>query len=279
MEIARRPSFATAVTRYTATMIRFRIAGPRHFTKLLAHDTRYRIVVLICSLGLRNRAQGGIGVTAAELLAALSRTLPGGRSVLRTTLQLMLKMELIEQRLDPRDRRVRVYVATDALMAMNRTWFGVAFDCVDIVWPEARLPERFAADDALLHRVNLNIGAALLEGETLTGRMPELRCFFRREFGWPLLYQLVLSALTGAPAPSLNTVAETFAAPRAQIAAIRAEARQQGFVADVGGQRLAATPLLLRRNEAWLAFFFAFLLDLATRPSALESGSAEPAAP
>lgn len=269
--LRRHPAFDAAVLRYTESMIRFRITGPRHFTKLLAHDTRYRIVVLICSLHLHGRARGDdAGVTAPCLLAALNRTLSGSRSILRTTLQMMLKIGLVAETPDPTDRRVRRYVPTDTLMAMNRAWFAVAFDCLDLVWPEARLPARFAADDTLFRRVNLNIGDALLAGETLTGRMPELRCFFSREFGWPFLYQLVQCALSGAPAPSLNTVARTFSAPRAQIAAIRAEARQLGYVVDSTGHHMEATSLLLQHNEAWLTFFFAFLLDLAERPSAWE---------
>lgn len=259
------PEFPLAAEEFTRSMNRFRREGPRQINKLLGRDIRFRVVNLCFCLHVRGLLVGPEkGATFLQLVDATARTLGGSARVVRTTLEMMVQMGLVTVASGETDLRTRVYLPTAGLMAMVRAWLAGVMGQIDILDPAGRRLERFAADDGIVEQTALNMAHAFLEGESLTGRVPELSCFFQHDSGWPVLNTVIAHTSEGTTIPTLGVIAETFGLTKSQVANVVGKAVDRGLLVRDGTRTLLATPDLVAANRRWIAVFLAFLMRAST---------------
>ncbi len=265
------PAFPAAAVAFTAAMNRFRREGRGPLNKLLGRDIRFRVVNLCFCLHVRGVLVGPErGASFGEMVEATRRTLGGSPRVVRTTLDMMRKLGLVDVEVGSTDRRVSIFVPTPALLATVRVWLAGVMAHLDLLEPAGRRAERFAAEPGFVEHVAVAMGDAFLAGEPLTGRVPELSCFFLHECGWPVLNTVVAHARDGLPLPTLGVLADTYGLTKSQVANVVTLAVESGFLVRDAGGRATVTPALVAAYDRWAATFFAFMLSVSdtTRPPA-----------
>lgn len=265
------PAFPAATTGFITAMNRFRREGRGPINKLLGRDVRFRVVNLCFCLHVRGRLVGSErGASFGEMVEAIRRTLGGSPRVVRTTLDMMRKMGLVDVEAGSVDRRVSIFAPTPALMALVRGWLAGVMTHLDLLEPEGRRAERFTTEPGFVEHVAVAMGEAFLAGEPLTGRIPELSCFFLYECGWPVLNTVVAHAREGLPLPTLGVIAETYGLTKSQVANVVTLAVENGFLVRDAAGRATVTPALMAAYDRWAAIFFAFMLSVSdtTRPPA-----------
>lgn len=265
------PAFPAAAVAFTAAMNRFRRDSRGMLNKLLGRDIRFRVVNLCFCLHVRGRLVGPErGASFGEMVEATRRTLGGSPRVVRTTLDMMRKMNFVDVEAGSTDRRVSIFVPTPALMATVRGWLAGVMTHLDPFEPEGRRAERLLTEPGFVEHVAVAMGEAFLAGEPLTGRVPELSCFFLHECGWPVLNTVVAHAREGLPLPTLGVLAETYGLTKSQVANVVTRAVERGFLVKDADGRAAVTPALVAAFDRWAAIFFAFMLTVSdtTRPPA-----------
>ncbi len=255
------PQFREAVITYTDAVIALRTTGPRYINKLLGRDVRFRIVTLCFCLGVRCRLLGPErGPTYAQLVDALKRTLDGSARVVKTTLDMMHAMGLLTVEAGRQDQRLKIFIPTPALYALVKNWMLGICSHLDRLEPGSNRVERIASDPLTVEQIALNMGHAFIGGETLTGRLPALSCFFNHECGWPVLNTLARHAIEGTPIPSLGSIARSFQVSKSQVANVISKSVAAGFVVKTSHDTFMATDLLMENYQEWVSIFFAFML-------------------
>lgn len=258
------PAFPAATTAFTASMNRFRREGQGPLNKLLGRDIRFRVVNLCFCLHVRGQLVGPErGASFGEMVEATRRTLGGSPRVVRTTLDMMRRMGLVDVEAGRADRRVSIFVPTAPLMATVRAWLAGVMVHLDALEPGVRRAERIAAEPGFVEHVAVAMGEAFLAGEPLTGRVPELACFFRHECGWPVLNTVVAHAREDLPLPTLGVLAETYGLTKSQVANVVTLAVENGYLVRDAAGRATVTPALMAAYDRWAAIFFAFMLTVS----------------
>ena len=261
LSLAASPRFHEAVINYTDAVITLRTTGPRYINKLLGRDVRFRIVTLCFCLGVRCRILGPErGPTYAQLVDALKRTLNGSARVVKTTLDMMHAMGLLTVETGRQDQRLKIFIPTPALDNLVKNWMLGICSHLDTLTPDGRRVERLRSDPCTVEQIALNMGHAFINGEPLTGRVPDLACFFNHECGWPVLNTLARHAIEGTAIPSLGSIARSFQVSKSQVANVISKSVAAGFVVKTSDDTFMATRLLMEQYEAWVSVFFAFMM-------------------
>jgi hypothetical protein len=261
-EVRRSPLFPEAERKFTDSVVKFRLVGPRLVNKLLGKDARIRIVSLCHCLHERALKRGDDGwVAAAEIVDIIENTLGGSKQIVNTTLDMMVVMQLLSKETG---RRQRHFFPTPRLVALLRSWYSAMAAHVDRVDPDGKRSERFEKDDGIFEQMAAYMGDAFVAGESLSGRVPELASFNRHDYGWAVLNVATVSAYDNTALPSIRSTATLFHIPKSQVAVILNDALQEGLLERRISPGVWPTRQLTDNYSKWVSISFAFWI-LASR--------------
>lgn len=252
------PNFRTAARDYTATLAQFREAL-RLFNKLIANETRFRLVRYLVYLDADREAYGDDGgATYSRLLDLCSRRNEVSPRVLKTMLALLSLTGFVNTRRGTRDSRQKFYHPTPRMHAFVRQRVVGAARVLDVLEPECQRAAAFEASDGL-RRFLVSSGRQLSSGEALIDRMPEFIAYYGGPEGAaPLVFSVMLADFDGTPLPSRAAIARRFGLSKTQVSNLIADGAQRGYLAlDAKGVPMA-TDRLRAEFPRWIAIELAY---------------------
>jgi hypothetical protein len=186
------------------------------------------------------------------------------------------------------DRRFKLLVPTELLMASVRQRWGAMFAAIALVLPEAAAASAALARDDFLGALVRRGMDHYRTGVRLLQFAPELRLFAERNAGLMILFSLVIAADPDDTMPpgrpvkvSISELARRFSVSRVHVGRLLRDAEAEGLIERTGSAPDAITllPPLSRalRHAAALAFlFFAHCARAAMAEIGASSGQSLP---
>jgi hypothetical protein len=225
----------------------------------LAND-RGRFLTGLIILDLHFIAGGGEGFTVAQLrkeATAHGICSPGRITALVASLRLFGLLQVAPAN----DRRLRLLVPTERLLALHRERWQCYFTAIALIRPEAEAALPAFGHPAFLGQFAHALVGTYRGGLRLFDLMPELRPAAERDGG-----MVVLCALAVADADnqsvSITDLARRFSISRAHVLTILREAEQAGLARSAGPRGgYSAGPTLMDSLRRFIATMF--LIQLA----------------
>jgi DNA-binding MarR family transcriptional regulator len=170
---------------------------------------------------------------------------------------------------DPADRRLRVLVPTERLIALHRERFDQHFAAMERVLPQA-MPARAALDEPrFMPAFTRCLGRHFDSGVRILGHSPELVLFAERNAGMIILFSLMLAGEADdtfpptRPVPvSISGLGAKFGVSRKHVLTLLRDAEGEGYLQRTG-ERNDRLILLPRVHDAAQMFFASMFLFLA----------------
>jgi hypothetical protein len=170
---------------------------------------------------------------------------------------------------DPADRRLRVLVPTERLVALHRQRFGMHLRAMQSVLPELA-PARAALDDPqFMPAFTRCLGRHFDAGVRILSHSPELALFAERNAGMMILFSLMLAGEADdafpptRPVPvSISRLGAKFGVSRKHVLTLLRDAEGEGHLQRTG-ERNDRLTLLPRVHDAAQMFFAGMFLFLA----------------
>lgn len=262
MQVAKRlrdhPQFPAALRRYTEGVTQFR-AGPRLLNKLISYKARFHVVGYLMYLDADRERYGPYGgATYARLLDVCTRWQHATPRTLKTVLALLKLARLVRVEHTPDDARVKLYRPTDHLFSFVITWLTYALSALDCIDPAGDRVSKMKADFDFVRGYQVRGGRAYVEGESVTDRAPNLKHFFERDGGFPVLAGTMQAYFDDAPSPSRNELARRFSLSKTQVGNIFEDGFVRGFYERDAEGAIVPTPSLIDEYARYASIELAF---------------------
>jgi DNA-binding MarR family transcriptional regulator len=217
----------------------------------------------------RTPGDAGSGLTVGRMKDLCVETELCSRGRVEVMLGLLRAAGYLAPASDPADRRRRVLVPTERLLALHKQRFDMHFAAMECALPEAA-PARAALDDPEFMPAFARIlGRHFRAGLRLLSHAPELLLFAERNAGMVILFSLLLAGEAGdafpptRPVPvSISALAAKFSVSRKHVLKLLRDAQREGFLQRTG-DRSDRVVLLPRVHEGAQMFFATMFLYLA----------------
>lgn len=271
-ELRRRPTFQPALRRYAMSMLRM-YRGTPVLNKVVNEHGRFLISSLALQLHLhRDPTQPGAGLTLSRLRELCTQHGIASTGRVTAFLALMRLAGFLVPASDARDRRAKVLVPTERMMAHVRLFTAVQFKAIDTLYPASDHSQRLEREPGFLEDFHRAAGGYFLRGCRLPDAFPEMDLFIAADAGYMVLMALFLQLPTveGRAVPGTvdmphGASARRFGVSRSHMANLMRGAEQGGFlVADgSGGRGLRVNDTLVDLVERWFAAQMALMAQSA----------------
>ena len=260
-----RPDFLPIAQRFTQDYLGWR-AQLGVLNKLLSNIGREHVLEHLMYFHF-SRASDERGATferLAQLSAARDRL--GSRAV-RTALRLAHIARLVRAGRSPLDKRVQVYTPTDALLALTRDAYALAFRTLDRLLPGLESARRLEDDPAFLPLILDRMGRAYAGFEPRDGSVAHpIDDILRAEGGRPIMSLTVDCGWRGRDLPPAQDIARRYYVSASQTRAVLKMAQARGLIGVGARGRLEdagpLTEVYLDTFALALAHFAHFGLEL-----------------
>ena len=217
----------------------------------------------------RTPGDAGSGLTVGRMKELCAETQLCSRGRAEVMLGLLRAAGYLASAPDVADRRRRVLVPTDKLLALHKQRFDMHFAAMESVLPEAS-PARAVLDNPeFLPAFARILGRHFRAGLRMLSHSPELLLFAERNAGMVILFSLLLagegddSFPPARPVPvSISALGAKFGVSRKHVLTLLRDAETEGFLQRTG-DRNDRVVLLPRVRDGVQAFFATMFLYLA----------------
>ncbi|WP_062015379.1 hypothetical protein [Aureimonas sp. AU4] len=236
----RHPALHEAVDRYTGAILEVR-EGVAYAFKLLSKEERYRAFMIFALMSAMDEDREGLPNSLysgyCEAAAGISKR------TAQTMLQLLVHYGFAQMRIDPADRRSRLYRAEPKIVQFLSDWIEASLKAL-------RLLDVPAAHEAtprqLMPALTVSGSDAYAQDGYVFFPDPDFRHLFAEIEGGSLVVMAVMAkAREGGPGPTRGELARRFHMSRAQVTRIVAVGRESGLF----GSDEAGTPTVTPRLE------------------------------
>lgn len=264
------PGFDQAMRVSTAAAVAL-YRGDRILNALLSDRARALFPHVALYLHFAPHREGELGLTVGAMKEMCARIglCSGGRC--EAMLVLMRATGLVASASNL-DRRRRPLVPTDKLIALHRERWGVQFDAMSAVLPEAVAYRAALNDQAFVKTFVLELGRRFIAGTRVLDGAPELEPFAERTAGMVILFSLAHGGAPDQPFPpegpvplSINGLATRFSVSRKHVLTLLRDAEEKNLLARGGAGNDAITILPPGREaiERMLATMFLYMAECA----------------
>jgi hypothetical protein len=227
----RHPAVGEAVDRYTSAILAVREDAAYAF-KLLSKEERYRAFMIFGLMSAMD--EKGYGLPNGLFASYCEQAAGISKRTAQTTLQLLVHYGFAQMRIDPSDRRSRLYRAEPKLVQFLTDWIEaslIALRLLDVPAAQEATPRQ------LMPALTVSGSDAYAQDGYVFFPDPDFRHLFAEiEGGSLVVMAVVASAREGGPGPSRGDLARRFHMSRAQVTRIVAVGRESGlFGADEAG--------------------------------------------
>jgi hypothetical protein len=170
------------------------------------------------------------------------------------------------------DKRRRVLVPTEKLLALHRERWGANFRAMRLVMPNSGRYCAALPDEIFVKAFVVSLVEKFVAGLRVLDHAPELEMFAERNAGMVILFSLALAGPADGPFPpiapvplSINALATTFSVSRKHVLTLLRDAEAQGLLARGGdaNDRITILPPALDAVENLFATMFLYLAQCA----------------
>jgi hypothetical protein len=268
----RHPRFPDALRAFaTAAVEQYR--GNR-LINLIAND-RGRILLTMFALYLHNTRRDedpGSGLTAARLQAMFVETGLGSPGRAKALVALMSWGGYLEPAPASRDRRVRLLQPTQRMLEMHSARWRAALRAIGLVSPEAAQGDARFDEPGFLHAYTIAYVNQFVGGFRLLDYGPELQLFSDRNAGFPIMFNILISAPPESGMPptdainvSASALAQRFHVSRSHVAALLRDAHAARLIERSGttDMQVRLLPRFIESFEKLFASLFLVQADCA----------------
>jgi hypothetical protein len=272
------PRFLVAMRAAAAGMVAH-YDGNRLLNQLL--NDRGRTLFAHAALYLhysRTPGDAGSGLTVSRMKDWCAQTQLCSRGRVEVMLGLLRASGYLAPAAEAADRRRRVLVPTERLIALHRQRFDLHFAAMEAVLPQAALVRDALDDPAFIPAFTCSLGRQFDAGTRVLNHSPELALFAERNAGMVILFSLLLAGTPDdafpptQPVPvSISGLGAKFGVSRKHVQTLLRDA--EGFVQRAGARndRLILLPRVREAGQTFFATVFVFL-DQAAREALAEIG-------
>jgi DNA-binding MarR family transcriptional regulator len=217
----------------------------------------------------RTAGDPGSGLTVSRMKDLCVETQLCSRGRVEVMLGLLRAAGYLAPASDAADRRRRVLVPTDKLLALHKQRFDMHFAAMDSVLPEASAARAALDDPEFMPAFARILGRHFRAGLRLLSHAPELLLFAERNAGMVILFSLLLAGEGDDVFPptrpvqvSISALAAKFSVSRKHVLTLLRDAESERFL-QRAGDRHDRVVLLPRVREGLQMFFASMFLYLA----------------
>ncbi len=273
-QLQAQPDF-TGVCHQFATQLQAAYQNSWALNRVMREHARFALVAFVMYLHHQaGRSEPGVTYSRVVQLFAAGQQAQVGALATPTRIKAMLSLAVLTGQLQrvpaSGDRRVKLLVPTDKMIAPSLQWLRGVLQAIAPVLPLADTPQRLAALPGFLGEVlSYQVLAYLHDQFTLHESFAGIQRIMRRENGYVTLMEIVRTMhpsgdqwLAAAPSVSL---AERFQSSRGTVRNIVQEAMQEGWLhtSDRGGHTLALSPAFASDCQRWVAYEMVWMAGLA----------------
>jgi DNA-binding MarR family transcriptional regulator len=221
----------------------------------------------------RTPGDAGSGLTVSRMKDLCVETQLCSRGRVEVMLGLLRAAGYLAPASDPADRRRRVLVPTDKLLALHKQRFDMHFAAMESVLPEASAARAAFDDPEFMPAFARILGRHFRAGLRLLSHAPELLLFAERNAGMVILFSLLLAGEAddvfppARPVPvSISALAAKFSVSRKHVLTLLRDAEREGFLQRTG-DRHEHVVLLPRVRDGAQTFFATMFLYLGRSAS------------
>lgn len=271
-DLRRRTTFQPALRRYAVSMLRM-YRGTPVLNKVVNEQGRFLISSLALQLHLHRDPTipgGGLTLTRLRDLCTAHGIASTGR--VNAFLALMRLAGFLAAAPDAGDRRAKVLVPTERMMAHVRLFTAVQFKAIETLYPGVDYSRRLEREPGFLEDFHRAAGGYFLRGCRLPDAFPEMDLFISADAGYMVLMALFLQLPTLDERAVPATVdmphgasARRFGVSRSHMANLMRGAEDSGFlkVDGSGGRGLRVNETLITLVERWFAAQMALMAQSA----------------
>jgi len=265
--VRRHPDFSQAIRSSAARSVAL-YQTSRLLNALLSDRARALFTHVALYLHYRGMEPGrpGLTVSAMKDLCVQLRLCSPGRC--EAILALMRAGGLLAAAPDP-DRRKRLLVPTEKLLALHRERWGSQFHAMRAVLPEADAYGAAVTEPDFVEAFASALVRRFIAGLRVLDNAPELELFAERNAGMMILYSLALTGAEGDTFPpigpvglSINALATRFSVSRKHVLTLLRDAEGQELLVR-GGAGNSEVTLLPRGRDALEKLIATIFLYLA----------------
>jgi DNA-binding MarR family transcriptional regulator len=218
------------------------------------------------------RGEAGSGLTVSRMKDMCAQTQLCSSGRVEVLLGLLRARGYLMPAPEPADRRRRVLVPTERLIALHRQRFDWNFAAMQSVLPEAAQARAALDDPDFMPAFVCILGRHFLAGVRILSHSPELALFAERNAGMIILLSLVLAGEADdafppiRPVPvSISALGTKFGVSRKHVLTLLRDAEAEGFVQRTGerNDRLTLLPRVHDAAQTMFASIFLFLAHCA----------------
>ncbi len=181
------------------------------------------------------------------------------------------------------DRRRRLLVPTEKLLALHRERWAPQFDALSEIIPEAKSYRAALANLVFIRTLVVEFAWRFISGWRVLEQVPELEMFADRNAGMVILFSLALAGPAGSRFPpdgpqplSINALATKFSVSRKHVLTMLRDAEAQGLLARCGAanDEIAFLPRGREALETFLANVFLYQAACAREAFRVSTGAA-----
>lgn len=217
----------------------------------------------------RTPGDAGSGLTVSRMKDLCVETQLCSRGRVEVMLGLFRAAGYLAPASEPVDRRRRLLVPTDKLLALHKQRFDMHFAAMESVLPEASAARAAFDDPDFMPAFARILGRHFRAGLRLLTHAPELLLFAERNAGMVILFCLLLAGEADdvfpptRPVPvSISALGTKFGVSRKHVLKLLRDAEREGFLQRTG-DRNDRVVLLPRVREGAQTFFATMFLYLA----------------
>jgi DNA-binding MarR family transcriptional regulator len=252
-ELRANPRFAQAL-RHTHEGLIGLYDGNRVLNALLNDRGRARMGFLALSLHWSRRVgdpTSGLTVSRLKEICVAQKYCSAGRA--EAMIALMRMFGYLEPAPNPHDRRLKVLVPTEKMIAIHVARLRYQFEGMAMLLEEGDLGLRALGNPDFLPRFIRHLAQRNFAGLRVLDPTPELILFAERNSGMMVLFSLLLEPDDDTSKLSVSGLARRFGVSRVHVRKLLNDAARDGLVRRESDEKLVVLPLLRQLGESFVA--------------------------